>query len=116
MHLKRWVLVLMIGLLILILGAAYVLVEIYRSAPLPEEAFWVTLQFSRAPSAALLFVAAGVGLIVWALWKLNRSLIDALAPARATSSRRLQTFARVSAAPRSSPSAAARACPCCCVA
>jgi len=80
MHLKRWVLVLMIGLLILILGAAYVLVEIYRSAPLPEEAFWVTLQFLPRFIRALLFVAAGVGLIGWALWKLNRSLIDALAP------------------------------------
>jgi uncharacterized cofD-like protein len=80
MHLKRWALVLTLGLLILILGAAYVLVEIYRSAPLPEEAFWVTLQFLPRPFRALLFVAAGVGLIGWALWKLNRSLIDALAP------------------------------------
>src|SRR3954466_1546155 len=80
MHLKRWVLVLTIGLLILILGAAYVLVEIYRSAPLPEAAFWVTLQFLPRSIRALLFVAAGVGLIGWAVWKLNCSLIDALAP------------------------------------
>jgi uncharacterized cofD-like protein len=80
MHLKRWILALMVGLLILVLGAAYVLVEIYRSAPLPEEAFWVTLQFLPRSVRALIFVAAGVGLIGWALWKLNRSLIDALAP------------------------------------
>jgi uncharacterized cofD-like protein len=80
MHLKRWILVLMIGLLILILGAAYLLVEVYRSAPLPEEAFWVTLQFLPRPIRAAIFVLAGVGLIAWALWKLNRSLIDALAP------------------------------------
>src|SRR5919202_4491931 len=80
MHLKRWILILMIGLLILVLGAAYVLVEVYRSAPLPEEAFWVTLQFLPRPLRALLFVGVGVGLIAWALWKLNRSLIDALAP------------------------------------
>jgi uncharacterized cofD-like protein len=80
MHLKRWILVLMIGLLVLVLGAAYVLVEIYRSAPLPEEAFWVTLQFLPRPVRAALFVLGGVGLIAWALWKLNRSLIDALAP------------------------------------
>ena len=80
MHLKRWILVLMIGLLILVLGAAYVLVEVYRSAPLPEEAFWVTLQFLPRPIRAALFVLAGVGLIAWAAWKLNRSLLDALAP------------------------------------
>ncbi|HEY7064333.1 MAG TPA: gluconeogenesis factor YvcK family protein, partial [Chloroflexota bacterium] len=80
MHLKRWLLVLMIGLLVLVLGAAYVLVEVYRSAPLPEEAFWVTLQFLPRPLRALLFVGVGAGLITWALWRLNRSLIDALAP------------------------------------
>jgi uncharacterized cofD-like protein len=80
MHLKRWILVLMIGLLILVLGAAYVLVEVYRSAPLPEEAFWVTLQFLPRPIRAALFVLAGVGLVCWALWKLNRSLLDAIAP------------------------------------
>jgi uncharacterized cofD-like protein len=80
MHLKRWILVLMIGLLILVLGAAYLLVEAYRSAPLPEEAFWVTLQFLPRPIRAAIFVLAGVGLIGLALWKLNRSLLDALAP------------------------------------
>src|ERR671932_881630 len=80
MHLKRWILVLMIGLLVLVLGAAYLLVEIYRSAPLPDEAFWVTLQFLPRPVRAALFVLVGAGLIAWALWKLNRSLIDALAP------------------------------------
>ncbi len=83
MHLKRWILVLMIGLLVLVLGAAYVLVEIYRTAPLPEEAFWVTLQFLPRPVRAALFVAGGVGLVAWALWKLNRSLIDAVAPGHA---------------------------------
>jgi uncharacterized cofD-like protein len=82
MHLKRWILVLTVGMLVLILGVAYVLVEIYRSAPLPEEVFWVTLQFLPRPVRAVLFAALGFGLIAWALWKLNRSLIDALAPGR----------------------------------
>ena len=80
MHLKRWILVLMVGLLMLVLGAAYVLVEIYRTAPLPEEAFWVTLQFLPRPMRAVLVALAGAGLIAWAGWKLNRSLIDAVAP------------------------------------
>src|SRR5215211_3294863 len=80
MHLKRWILVLMVGLLMLVLGAAYVLVEIYRTMPLPEEAFWVTLQFLPRPVRAALVAVAGAGLIGWALWKLNRSLIDAVAP------------------------------------
>ena len=82
MHLKRWILALLVGMLILILGVAYVLVEIYRSAPFPEEVFWVTLQFLPRPVRAALFGALGLGLIGWALWGLNRSLIDALAPGR----------------------------------
>lgn len=80
MHLKRWILVLMLGLLVLVLGAAYVLVEIYRTAPLPEEAFWLTLQFLPRPVRAALFVTGGSLLVAWSLWKLNRSLIDAVAP------------------------------------
>jgi uncharacterized cofD-like protein len=80
MHLKRWILALMVGLLMLVLGAAYVLVEIYRTMPLPDEAFWVTLQFLPRPMRAALVAVTGAGLIGWALWKLNRSLIDAVAP------------------------------------
>jgi uncharacterized cofD-like protein len=82
MHLKRWILALFVGMLVLILGVAYILVEMYRSAPFPEEVFWVTLQFLPRPVRAALFGALGLGLIGWALWKLNRSLIDALAPGR----------------------------------
>ncbi len=82
MHLKRWILILTLGMLVLILGVAYVLVEIYRSAPLPEEVFWVTLQFLPRPIRAALFAGLGIGLIAWALWKLNRALIEPLAGGR----------------------------------
>ncbi|HLI25601.1 MAG TPA: gluconeogenesis factor YvcK family protein [Chloroflexota bacterium] len=82
MHLKRWLLVLMAGMLIFVLGVAYLLVEIYRTAPFPEEVFWLTLQFLPRPVRAALFATIGPGLIAFALWKLNRSLIDALAPGR----------------------------------
>lgn len=82
MHLKRWILVLMLGMLVLILGVAYLLVEMYRTAPFPEEVFWLTLQFLPRPVRAALFGTLGLTLIVWSLWKLNRSLIDALAPGR----------------------------------
>ncbi len=82
MHLKRWIVALTVGMLVLILGVAYILVEIYRAAPFPEEVFWVTLQFLPRPIRAVLFVALGVGLIAWALWKLNRALIEPLAAGR----------------------------------
>ena len=82
MHLKRWLLVLLAGMLIFVLGVAYILVEIYRTAPFPEEVFWLTLQFLPRPVRAALFATIGPGLIAFALWKLNRSLIDALAPGR----------------------------------
>ena len=116
MHLKRWIVALTVGMLVLILGVAYVLVEIYRAAPFPEEVFWVTLQFLPRPIRAILFVALGAGLIAWALWKLNRALIEPLAGGAATSSTPSTTTARGSAARRWWRSAAARACPCCCAA
>jgi uncharacterized cofD-like protein len=80
MHLKRWLLLFGLGMLVLILGVAYVLVEIYRTAPFPDEVWWVTLQFLPRPVRALLFVALGVGAVGWALWKINKSLLEALAP------------------------------------
>ena len=82
MHLKRWLLALAIGMLLLVLGGAYLLVEIYRSTPLPEAFYWLTLQFLPRPVRALLIGSVGLGLFLLGLWKIYRSVIDALAPGR----------------------------------
>jgi uncharacterized cofD-like protein len=82
MHLKRWLLLLLVGMLILIMGVAYGLVELYRTAPFPDEVWWLTLQFLPRPVRAALCLLAGVGAIGVAVWKINRSLLEALAPGR----------------------------------
>ena len=49
MHMKRWVLLIMLGLVMCSLGIAYLLVQVYREQPLPEFAAPLTLQFIDRP-------------------------------------------------------------------
>ncbi len=42
---KRWLVVLLFGITLLSLGAAYVLVEMYREQPFPDFVYYLTLQF-----------------------------------------------------------------------
>lgn len=60
---KRWIGLLAAGICALSLGLAYILVMIYRQAPLPEAAYYLTLQFLPRSARALLFLGAG-----WAWW------------------------------------------------
>jgi hypothetical protein len=78
MHLKRWVLLMMFGLIFTSLGVAYELTHIYRTAPLPEVAGVVTFQFIDRPLRGAMFLLFGVGLIGIAALKLNQSLVSAL--------------------------------------
>ncbi len=80
MHLKRWVLLMMIGLVFTSLGLAYELTHIYRMQPLPEVAGVVTLQFIERPIRGALFILLGTGVIALAALKLNQSLVTALLP------------------------------------
>lgn len=77
---KRWLVLLFLGITLLSLGAAYVLVAIYREQTFPEVFYYLTLQFLPRPIRAILFAAAGLGLIIFSVWKLNQSVISAVAP------------------------------------
>lgn len=77
---KRWLVLLFLGITLLSLGAAYVLVAIYRDQSFPEAFYYLTLQFLPRPARALLFAAAGLGLIIFSVWSLNRSVVSAVAP------------------------------------
>jgi uncharacterized cofD-like protein len=77
---KRWLVLLFVGITLLSLGAAYVLVAIYREQSFPETFYYLTLQFLPRPVRAVLFGTAGVGLVIFSVWKLNQSLLSALAP------------------------------------
>lgn len=64
----------LICLLVMILSVAYVLVEMYCTAPLLEEAFWVTLQCLPRLARATLCLAGGVTVLAWGLRNLTRSM------------------------------------------
>ena len=72
---KRWLVVLLLGVTILALGIGYVAVEIYREQPFPDFVYYLTLQFLPRWTRALLFGALGLGLVGFGLYKLNQSLL-----------------------------------------
>ncbi|MCS6802817.1 MAG: 2-phospho-L-lactate transferase CofD family protein [Chloroflexota bacterium] len=76
MGVKRWVLALLVGIAMISLGIGYLLVTIYRQAPLPEVFYWLTLQFIDRWIRGVLFISAGVALTAFAIIRLNRSLLQ----------------------------------------
>ncbi len=80
LRIKRWLGLTLLGLIVLALGLAYLLVELYRAVPLPEEVEYLTLQFLPRWLRGLLFVAAGGAVALLALWRLNRSFMAPLQP------------------------------------
>ncbi|MBN1681601.1 MAG: YvcK family protein [Anaerolineae bacterium] len=79
LHIKRWLVLLMLGIAILAVGFAQVIVALYRSSELPPLLHTVTLRF--LPLGARIGVSAviGLGVILLALYKLNKSILGPLA-------------------------------------
>ncbi len=73
---KRWLVLLMLGVTILGLGFDYILVTIYRESPLPDIFYYLTLQFIDRSIRGLLFGTLGIGLIAVAILKLSESLLS----------------------------------------
>ena len=72
---KRWVAVLTLGTTLIGLGMAVILLDIYRAYP--NSPFLAVLSLRALPRAlrALLLGGSGVIVIVWAILRLNRSLL-----------------------------------------
>jgi len=79
-RLKRWLGLMLVGLVVVALGLAYLFVEFYRTVALPEEASYLTLQFLPRWLRGALFLAAGGAITLLAFWQLNRSLMAPLQP------------------------------------
>jgi uncharacterized cofD-like protein len=77
MHIKRWLLLLMFGVVIMGLGFGYFLREVYVSYTFPSWVYYLTLQFVPRWLRGALFVTASLGLIGFSVWKLNLSLLSA---------------------------------------
>jgi uncharacterized cofD-like protein len=77
MGVKRWLLLLFIGITFISLGFAYFLVNIYREHPFPPIFYYITLQFIPRLGRAALFGAIGTAAVIMAVVQLNRSLLAA---------------------------------------
>lgn len=75
---KRWLVILFLGVTLISVGTAFYLLEIYRTATAP---WWVpilstlSLQQLARPIRILIFGSIGFGLLGWGIWGLNRALM-----------------------------------------
>jgi uncharacterized cofD-like protein len=77
MGIKRWALLIFVGILFTSLGFAYLLVHVYRVQPFPEAASTITLQFIERPIRGVLFILVGAAALLVGVVKLNRVLLTA---------------------------------------
>lgn len=75
MHVKRWVLLLILSVALMGLGIAYLLREAYLSYHLPGIFYYLTLQFLTRWLRALLFMLLAVAGMGIAVWKLSAALL-----------------------------------------
>lgn len=75
---KRWLLVTLAGTTLIGVGLAVVILDIYRNAP---ESWWLpllstaSLRFIDRPLRAVIFGGLGLGLILWGIYGINRTLM-----------------------------------------
>ena len=86
LEIKRWLLLLMFAELVLVLGFAYGLKALYKTAELPGEFYYITLQFWPYWLRASIFGALGVGVLVFSYLKLTQSVLGPFLPGNSTSS------------------------------
>lgn len=78
MGVKRWLILILLGTTLLGVGLGIFLLEIYRTAP---DTWWLpalsaaSLRFLPRPLRVLVFGGLGVGLVMFGIWELNRSII-----------------------------------------
>src|SRR6266699_181598 len=80
LEIKRWLLLLMFAELVLVLGAAYALKEIYQTTTLPRQFYYITLQFWPYWARATVFGILGVGLLAFSYLKLTQSVLGPFLP------------------------------------
>ena len=77
MHIKRWLLLVLLGVAIMGLGFGYILREVYVSYTFPDWVYYITIQFLPRFARAALFISFASGIILFGVWKLNTSLLAA---------------------------------------
>ena len=83
MHIKRWLALMIIGVAIMTFGLAYIMREAYISGfTFPGFVYYLTLQFIPRYIRGVAFMISAGGLIIFAFWKLNHSIVSAVMPSR----------------------------------
>ncbi len=83
MHIKRWLVLVVIGVAVMTFGLSYVVREAYlEGLRFPGFMYYLTLQFIPRYVRGTMFMAGAAGLILFSIWKLNQSLISVLVPNR----------------------------------
>jgi 2-phospho-L-lactate transferase/gluconeogenesis factor (CofD/UPF0052 family) len=80
LSIKRWVLTYFVALTLVSLGVALILTHLYRTAPFPSSAYYLTLQFVPRLERGLLFLGAGAVLMLWAMLRIGASMLGLLVP------------------------------------
>src|SRR6266702_7826899 len=80
LEIKRWLLLLMASEVVLVLGVAYALKQLYEAATLPAQFYYITLQFLPYWERAVIFGVLGVGLLVFSYVKLTQSVLGPFLP------------------------------------
>jgi uncharacterized cofD-like protein len=80
LHIKRWLVLLLLGVVLMGLGFAYLLREAYVSYTFPAWVGTATLQFVPRWVRGVLFISIASSASVVAVWKLNRSIVSAVLP------------------------------------
>lgn len=80
LHIKRWLLLIMIAVAIMGLGFAYMLREVYETYTFPGWVEYATLQFIPRWARGALFISVASTLTVISAWKLNQSIALGVLP------------------------------------
>ena len=84
LQVKRWILLLLVGLTIIGLGLAFLIRDLYISDSLPRVVYVLALTFLPDWVRGVLLLSVGLALAVIAVWLMNRSIIRSLVPGSAT--------------------------------
>ncbi len=82
LEVKRWILLLALSILILDLAVAYFLKDVYRILTLPGVFYYITLQPQPYWLRGLVFTLFGLGLLIFSIVQLQRSVLGPLLPGR----------------------------------
>lgn len=76
LHVKRWLVLFVMGTVFTALGIAYIAIHVYRQEPFPAVVYYVTLQFIDQLWRGVLFITVGTLLGIVSFWQLSRSLLS----------------------------------------